>query len=104
MRQTCTDVHGLTWLSDLVRFCCLAAPALHAGTSQGALNAFQARLKDVAQQLDSTKAANRHTDDNLGQSIDQAGLTSWVLGLTGMRGRPAGQSCILAALSCDEYT
>lgn len=41
------------------------------GTSQGALNAFQARLKDVAQQLDSTKAANRHTDDNLGQSIDQ---------------------------------
>lgn len=35
----------------------------------------------MAQQLDSTKAANRQTDDNLGQSIDQvdAGWQgSWV--------------------------
>lgn len=66
-------MHGLTWLSGLVRLPGCPGPA-HAGTSQGALNAFQARLKDVAQQLDSTKAANRQTDDNLGQSIDQVGF------------------------------
>ncbi len=53
--------------------CSVPSTTLPAGNPQAALDAFQARLKDVAQQLDSTKAANRQTDDNLGQSIDQVG-------------------------------
>ena len=58
----------------------LVAPWPHAtGTPEAALSAFQARLREVGQQLDGAKAASRQTDDNLGHSIDQVGRGGWWL-------------------------